>query len=440
VKPKVPIIARPTTLSAQLDRRDLLRAGLGAGLGLGLAAAGLGSGCGSAAGPQVIDDASTPDQMAPRPDMEPPTPDQGAPSPDLLAPDSAPLPPLPRTFQGYKGLADLPFFELDADGRLRCTVKDLPPTIDFHTHVGFRFLTAPKIDYLSTLPWSRYLIDQVDGEPPFTLDLDAYLNSSATKKMRTQLDLSLASANTVGSPVCKAHTMTNLLAEMDRMGVERAVILPLVLNFPFGDDAPNDILDAYDKLDAARKQRLVIFGCVHPKKKKPLDALDAQIKRGIRGLKVHPTMQRIYPDDAGWSPIYAACEQANIPVLWHGGRTGLEPNFTAKFAEGSRYAAPLAQFPKLRFIMGHCGAIQDWQAAVALGKKHPNLYFDIASQGITVLEQILKEISPQRVLFGTDWPFYPEATALAKVLIMTRQDSGLRRQLLRDTALTLLSS
>lgn len=419
----------------QLDRRALLR---GLGAGLGLATAGLALGCDSGAAPLAADSGSPfPDAPPLAPDLGP-IPDTTPPSPDLLAPDTA-LPPLPHVVKGYKGLADLPFFELDANGRLRCTAKDLPATIDFHTHLGFRFMTAPKIDFLAAPPWTRYLLDQVDSEPPFTFDLDAYMNTIATKKMKTQLDLSMAAANTVGCKVCKAHTMPNLLAEMDRMGVERAVILPLVLNFPLNDDAPGDILDAYDQADAATKARLVIFGCVHPNKKDALTDLDTQLKRGIRGLKVHPTMQRIYPDDPAWMPVYAACEKAGIPVLWHGGRTGIEPNFTAKYAEGSRYAAPLAQFPKLRFIMGHCGAIQDWQTAVALGKQHPNLYFDIASQGITVLEQIVKEIGPQRMLFGTDWPFYPEATALAKVLLMTRQDSGLRRQLLRDTALTLLS-
>ncbi len=37
-------------------------------------------------------------------------------------------------------------------------------------------------------------------------------------------------------------------------------------------------------------------------------------------------------------------------------------------------------------------------------------------------------------MFGTDWPFYPEAPTLAKVLMLTRGDRGLRDQLLQHSA------
>ena len=51
-------------------------------------------------------------------------------------------------FRGYRGLAALPYFDLDDHGLLRLTVDGLPPVIDFHAHLGMNFLFAPDIDLL----------------------------------------------------------------------------------------------------------------------------------------------------------------------------------------------------------------------------------------------------------------------------------------------------
>ena len=43
-----------------------------------------------------------------------------------------------------------------------------------------------------------------------------------------------------------------------------------------------------------------------------------------------------------------------------------------------------------------------------------------------------------RVLYGTDWPFYHQALTLARVLIATEDDPALRRAVLHDNAARLL--
>lgn len=414
-----------------LDRRRFLQTTLGAAGAVALGA-NLVS-CSSSTSPPIDDAGLTPD-AAPIPDVAP-VADLAA---DTIAADLPP--PLPHRFLGYEGLAELPFFELDGEGRLRCTVSDLPPGVDFHVHLGFRFLTAPKIDYLAQPVDFRYLLDQIEGDPPFDLDLDRYLNTIATQAMKTKLDVTLGSAGTVGSKICKAHTIPALLRELDAMGLHKAVIHPIVLNLPFGDDAPNDWLDALEACDAATRARLICYGCVHPNNNKALDKLAAQVARGITGIKLHPCMQRVYPDAAECMAVYGACATHGLDVFWHGGRTGIEPDFTAKYAEGKYYAAPLADYPSVRFIMGHSGAAQDWQATLALAKLHKNLYLDIAGQGIPALEEIIKTIGPERLFLGSDWPFYPEAATLAKVLLITRSDTTVRNLIVRDNAEAFLAA
>ena len=78
---------------------------------------------------------------------------------------------------------------------------------------------------------------------------------------------------------------------------------------------------------------------------------------------------------------------------------------------------------------------------LALGRRYENAWFGIHGQGVTHLDAMIRRTGGERMLFGTDWPFYHLATSLAKVLIVTRDParSDVRRAILRENALRLLA-
>jgi predicted TIM-barrel fold metal-dependent hydrolase len=53
--------------------------------------------------------------------------------------------------------------------------------------------------------------------------------------------------------------------------------------------------------------------------------------------------------------------------------------------------------------------------------------------GVTILHELI-----ERLLFGTDWPFYHQAATLAKVLLVTEGRRDVRRAILRGNAERLL--
>lgn len=347
------------------------------------------------------------------------------------------LPPLGvETVHGWKGLADLPWFELDADGRLRCTV-DIGDAIDAHAHLGFAYVASPKIDLLASTPEVLYLMDCDGAEPPCTVSFEGYLNQCATEAMLSKMDGELAAVlSPKGSAYARTHTIPNLLAEMDRLGIRRTVVHAIDMGFEEDDDPTGDWLDAVEAAGAA--DRLIVFGSVHPQYADAKARIAAWKKRGIRGLKVHPTMQRIAPDDPSCQHLYEACDELDLPVFYHCGRTGVELSYMQPFAEGPRYRQPPKDFPNVTFVMGHSGAIMDWQAAMDIAKECPNVLMDLHGQGVSTIETMIRELGPERLMYGTDWPFYPEAAMLARVLHVTRADPGVRRQILETTAKTLL--
>jgi predicted TIM-barrel fold metal-dependent hydrolase len=102
------------------------------------------------------------------------------------------------------------------------------------------------------------------------------------------------------------------------------------------------------------------------------------------------------------------------------------------------YEAVLAEFPDLQVIMGHAGA-RDGEAMLDLALRYDNAWLGIHGQSVSRLEDIIQRTGGERLLFGSDWPFYHIGMSLAKVLICTdtpaRRD--VRENILRGNAVQL---
>jgi predicted TIM-barrel fold metal-dependent hydrolase len=334
-------------------------------------------------------------------------------------------------FRGYRGLAELPYFELDRDGELRVVDLDLPPAVDLHTHLGMSLLFAPDLDLGRRTPRTRYLLDCDRENPGCALDLDVYINSAFDEAMHTELSRELVKQLLLGSDAAATHTIPNLVAEMDRVGFGRATVLPIAIGLPFGDDSSERWLDAIERSPA--RDRLVPFASVHPHWSGWRDQLRSAAARGARGIKVHPEFQRLFPDETAMMEVYEECDRLGLVVLFHAGRSGIEPEFVRKYALLRRYEPAVTAFPQVQFVLGHAGA-RDVADAMRLASRHENVWLEITGQGVTQLDAILDENGSDRILFGSDWPFYPLAATLAKVLLVTERRPGMRAAILRGNA------
>jgi predicted TIM-barrel fold metal-dependent hydrolase len=76
-----------------------------------------------------------------------------------------------------------------------------------------------------------------------------------------------------------------------------------------------------------------------------------------------------------------------------------------------------------------------------LGLRYDNVWFGIHGQGISHLDRMIERTRGERLLFGTDWPFYHLAASLAKVLIVTDTPdrAAIRHAILRGNAERLLA-
>lgn len=343
-----------------------------------------------------------------------------------------------QRFKGYRGLADLPWFELDSNGTLRCVDESIPKAIDMHCHLGMSVLFEPELDLQARTERVRHLLDCDATDPGCDLDLDIYVNGNFTDPALEELRQESIAQGLWGSDYARTHTIPNLLDEMDATRVEKSVILPIAFNFPFGDDLAENWRNAIR--ESGTSDRLILGASVHPRDDHKIERLEEFAKAGARVVKLHPTMQAFYPDEPDAMEIYQAAERLGMIIFYHGGRAGIEPESRHRYAMPRHYEGALANFPNLPFVFGHAGA-RDGGATLELGLRYENAWFGIHGQGVSHLDTMIERTGGERMLFGTDWPFYHLAASLAKVLIVTDSEDrrGVRHAILRGNAERLLS-
>lgn len=84
-------------------------------------------------------------------------------------------------------------------------------------------------------------------------------------------------------------------------------------------------------------------------------------------------------------------------------------------------------------MLCHAGALQN-DLAIGIAKKNKNVWLDIQGQSVDNIKTMIKEVGAERLMFGSDYPFYPEAVLLARTLVATEDDKRVRKMLFSENA------
>ena len=130
---------------------------------------------------------------------------------------------------------------------------------------------------------------------------------------------------------------------------------------------------------------------------------------GLIGVKYGPIYNGVPLDDPRLEPIYAYCEQNDLPLTMHMGTT-----YTRLYA--AELGRPLAveevalRHPDLKLVMAHMA--HPWfEECIAVIRKQPNVYAEISAiyyrrwQFYNVMTAIEEYQVADKVFFGSDFPF-----------------------------------
>ena len=186
-------------------------------------------------------------------------------------------------------------------------------------------------------------------------------------------------------------------------------------------------------------ERFVGFGSVDPLKgERAVDELETIASLGLKGVKLHPSLQAFAPDDERFWPLYEKCEELGLALLFHTGTSGIgagQPGgqgIRLDYARPIRLDAMAASFPNLRVIAAHFG--YPWHVellAIALHKT--NVYIDISGWAPKYIPaEVVREMKGRlqnQFLFGSDYPFIQPQRCLEEITQLEIPDVALQKVL-----------
>jgi predicted TIM-barrel fold metal-dependent hydrolase len=206
-----------------------------------------------------------------------------------------------------------------------------------------------------------------------------------------------------------SYMADELLANMDANGVDMVVAFPKA-------NPHTDYRVENERIIAWMKEyptRIVAFARINPYfGAKAVADIREYAATGVRGLKIHPIRDfsgNRVNDPELMFPIIEAAQAANLLVLVHSGEWwNCSPSLIADLARN---------FPKTNFVMAHSAGFGGHQEAIAVARHQDNLYVDTASNGYPdITSNVVRELGPERVLYGSDHPTLPFGFELGKIV------------------------
>jgi len=232
---------------------------------------------------------------------------------------------------------------------------------------------------------------------------------------------------------------------MARAGAQRFVLLPVASSRERVGQ-----LNRWAAQAAAEHPGLIPFGTLHPKGQVTAD-LALLLDLSLRGVKLHPFIQRFSLADPEVEELLSQVEAAGLPVL-------LDTIHPRGLAQAKPHMAQVLEFlgfsgtlpeqvaalarahPGLKVIAAHGGSLYGWQELDPL-MALDNVYFDLAYlNGLIATEAlmgIIRRKGPERIIYGSDAP-WREPVAFRKWFEDLPLTSGEREMISAGTLLELL--
>ena len=247
-------------------------------------------------------------------------------------------------------------------------------------------------------------------------------------------------ARAVDSLAANAHmlpysdgTTEGLRRSMAAAGIDLSVLMPVVTK-PHQEATINRTAMAIN--EHTTETGLLSFGGIHPENENYREILKNLAAHGVPGIKLHALFQQAPMDDVRYLRIIGCASELGLAVLVH---AGYDPGFPGEdLASPARLHRMIREVRPERLILAHMGGWCDWEAAEELFGE--NVWIDTSSS-ITPLRdehgadvsgkpytplaaerfvQMVRAISPDRVLFGSDSPWADQAESLKRT-----RESGL---------------
>jgi hypothetical protein len=232
------------------------------------------------------------------------------------------------------------------------------------------------------------------------------------------------------------RTLEELAAEYEAMDVVAVLLAWDAETATARPRVPNELV-AQACLD--HPNAFVGFGSVDPLKgERAVEELGQIAEQGLKGVKLHPSLQAFAPDDERYWPLYERCEELGLAVLFHTGTSGIgagQPGgqgIRLDYARPIRLDAPAASFPDLQIIAAHFG--YPWHMELlAMALHKTNIHIDISGWAPRYIPaEVMRDLKGRlqnQFVFGSDYPFISPQRCLEELATLEIPEPVLQKLL-----------
>jgi len=184
------------------------------------------------------------------------------------------------------------------------------------------------------------------------------------------------------------------------------------------------------------------FGSIDPLKgPRAVEELDQIAELGLKGVKLHLSLQAFAPNEELHWPLYERCQDLGLALLFHTGTSGIgagQPGgqgIRLDFARPIWLDAPAAAFPDLKIIAAHFG--YPWHLELlAMALHKTNIYIDISGSAPRYMPpEVLRDMKGRlqdQFLFGSDYPFLQPQRCLDELQALDIPPAALQKLLVEN--------
>lgn len=204
-----------------------------------------------------------------------------------------------------------------------------------------------------------------------------------------------------GIAPCTDGTLAGTRELMKKSGIDRAVLLNIATK-------PTQLHGVNTSaIEINRDKELYPLGSIHYAAPDWREYLIMLKEAGIRGIKLHPDYQGFMIYSPQLKDIYAACQEMDIFIVFHAGWDCYSPELV--HATPSASALVAREFPRLKMVLAHMGALRMEDEVLKHLVGLDNVYFDTAMAATYMdrekVKMIIDKHGYERIFFGSDCPW-----------------------------------
>ncbi|XUX00333.1 MAG: amidohydrolase family protein [Dehalogenimonas sp.] len=239
-------------------------------------------------------------------------------------------------------------------------------------------------------------------------------------------------ASLYSNPKARLTTADQLIAEMDRCGVDKSVVLNIGWSsHELCVESNNYILESAAKFT----DRLIPFIAVQPAAgKKALNEIERCVQAGAKGIgEIRPDVQGLNLDDQIiMSPLIDSLVSNKLILLSHVDEP-VGHHYTGKGkATPSSFYSFIQNYPDLKLVLAHWGGgFPFYSLMPEVRRALNNVWFDSAASPFLYLPSVYKQVAElsgvDKILFGSDFPLLSPRRGLDELVSAGLPDADISK-------------